>query len=411
MIKDKKLTKNFIWNTIGSTFNAFNSVFILIFITRINGLEDAGTFSIAFATASILYVFAIYSGRNCQITNIKEDIKDNDYIIGRSITCIITIILMFLYIAVSHYENSKVYILVSLCLWKILEAFSDALYGTLQKYEQLYKAGISLSIKSLIGILLFLIIDILTFNLKLSFTFLYLTNFIVIVLYDIPNTKRLTSGRYEIKNIISIYKNEFWLFANTALIMYMLNVPKYIIEKYLTADIQAIFAIILMPASIITLFAQFILAPIISKITYAYKEKNIKKMKKISIKTTTLILGFGFLATLIGYLIGIPVLNIIYSQNLNPYKMNFVIILLAYILYGIAYVNTITLTVFRKLKEQFVVHIIAAFLINIFSHILIRNFGIGGASVTYLIIMMIYYILLSAITKYNYIKEERKINK
>ena len=65
---------------------------------------------------------------------------------------------------------------------------------------------------------------------------------------------------------------EFWIFCNTLLIMYILNVPKYIIEDYLTDDIQAIFAIILMPASIIPLFSQFVMAPIINKIT-SYKTR------------------------------------------------------------------------------------------------------------------------------------------
>ena len=129
MIRDKKFTKNFIWNTIGSVFNAFNSLFILILITRINGLESAGIFSITFATASILYVLAIYSGRNCHITDIKGEITDKEYIVARIITCVTTILIMFIYITLTRYDSLKVYILIALCIWKILEAFSDVLYA------------------------------------------------------------------------------------------------------------------------------------------------------------------------------------------------------------------------------------------------------------------------------------------
>ena len=34
------LKKNVIWNTLGLTFNSFNSLFFLIIINRINGIDD-----------------------------------------------------------------------------------------------------------------------------------------------------------------------------------------------------------------------------------------------------------------------------------------------------------------------------------------------------------------------------------
>lgn len=409
MIKDKKLAKNFIWNTIGSTLNAFNSLFILVSITRINGLNSAGIFSIAFATASILNVLAIYSGRNCHITDIKGETTDKEYIVARIITCIATILIMIGHVCVNGYDNAKNYILVSLCLWKILEAFSDVFYAILQKNEELYKAGISLTLKSIIAVGGFIIIDAITNNLNFAFTFLYVATFIIIVLYDMPNIIKLVKNnrKVDFKKVTTIYKKEFWVFGNTLLTMYILNAPKYVIEQYLTDDIQAIFAIILMPASIIPLFSQFVMAPIINKIKNSYKEENITEMKKIDNRATLAIFGFGILATGIGYFIGIPVLNIIYNQKLDAYRINLVIILLAYILYAMAYVKTIILTTLRKLKEQFYIHVISALLITILSILLIKNFEINGASVVYLLVMAIYYILsYLANQKLNYRKTD-----
>lgn len=408
MIKDRKLKKNFIWNTVGSTLNAFNSLFILVTITRINGLNSAGSFSIAFATASILYVLAIYSGRNCHITDIKGETTDKEYIIARIITCFFTIVIMIGYALLKTYYNSNIYILISLCIWKILEAISDVFYAILQKNEELYKAGISLTLKSIICVGCFILIDVITNNLNLAFTVLYILTFLIIALFDIPNVAKFIRNekKEDFKNILNIYKREFWIFGNTILVMYILNAPKYIIEYYLANDIQAIFAIILMPASIIPLFSQFVMAPIINKIANLYKIKDIEAMEKIDNKITLSILGFGIFASIIGYLIGIPVLNIIYNQNLDAYKTNLIILLLAYTLYAMAYVKTIILTTFRKLKEQFYLHIISTALIIILSTILIRNFGVDGASFACLILMSIYYIMIFFITEYNYKKKE-----
>lgn len=46
------LRKNFTWNLVGSTAWAFVSLFYMMIVTRINGIDDAGIFSFAFSTAS-----------------------------------------------------------------------------------------------------------------------------------------------------------------------------------------------------------------------------------------------------------------------------------------------------------------------------------------------------------------------
>ena len=78
-IGDINLEKNnfkkcFIWNLLGTGFNAFNSLFFLIIVTRINGLENAGIFTIAFSTACILYAVGLYSGRIYQVTEQNKTI-------------------------------------------------------------------------------------------------------------------------------------------------------------------------------------------------------------------------------------------------------------------------------------------------------------------------------------------------
>ena len=94
MTQEKKIfLKNFIWNVLGTGLNAFNSLFFLIIVTRINGLNDAGIFSIAYSTALILYTIGLYSGRLCQVTDIENKVKDKDYIVNRLITCVLMIII------------------------------------------------------------------------------------------------------------------------------------------------------------------------------------------------------------------------------------------------------------------------------------------------------------------------------
>ena len=132
---------NFIWNIIGTTTNALNSLFFMIAITRINGLEDAGIFTIAFSTACILYMIGIYAGRIYQVTENNDKISDTDYIVNRLISSGAVIIIVILFVIFKGYNLYKSTIFVALSTYKALEAISEVFYGILQKNDLLNIVG------------------------------------------------------------------------------------------------------------------------------------------------------------------------------------------------------------------------------------------------------------------------------
>lgn len=215
MIKDKRFVRNFIWNMLGSGLASFNSLFFMMAITRINGLEAAGVFSITFATASIFYTFALYSGRGCHTTDIERKIKDKDYIVSRMITCILTFIGILVFAQVLDYNNDKKIILVLLSLWRIIEAFCDVLYGVMQKNGELHKVGISLLVKGILGLFFFILVDSITKNLIYSCTVLVLISISVMVCYDIRQAKKYIKKEEKATahNIKAIYRLRIFYFC------------------------------------------------------------------------------------------------------------------------------------------------------------------------------------------------------
>lgn len=92
-IEKKKFAKDFLWNSIGTGLNSFNSLFFMIIITRINGQIEAGIYSIGVAIALIIFTIALYSGRLCQVTDIENKITDKEYIVNRTITSLFALLL------------------------------------------------------------------------------------------------------------------------------------------------------------------------------------------------------------------------------------------------------------------------------------------------------------------------------
>lgn len=402
--ENKKFAKDFIWNTLGTGLNSFNSLFYLIIVTRINGMNDAGIFSIAYSTALILYTIGLYSGRLCQVTDTENKVKDKDYILNRTITCILMIILGAGFLVIKQYPAYKTTIFILLCIFKATEAFAEIIYGIMQKNELLYRVGQSLTIKSLIGIILFLIIDLSTHDLVLACISMIIVNISTIIFFDfilISNKLIDKVSKVNFSNVLTIFKSEFFVFANSFLGIYVLNSPKYAIDSYLTEELQAIYGYIVMPGTVMVLFAQFVVLPFLNKLKELYAVRDFKSFKAIVRKVKVCVLAFGIFAVLSAFLLGPEVLGIIYGENLKEYRLDLTLIIGAYIFYSISYVNLVVLTTMRTTFLQFIVYIITAIIALIGSNLFVQNFGVHGGAIscaTTLVLQFVMYTILTIVT-------------
>lgn len=411
----KAFLKNFIWNSLGTGINSFNSLFFLIIVTRVNDIQTAGIFSIAYATATILYTLAMYSGRLCQVTDIENKIKDKDYIANRALTCIIMLLGATGFLLIKQYTSFKTTIFALLAIFKGLEAFSDILYGVMQKNDILYKSGQSLTLKGFIGIILFLIVDLITRDLRLACLSVIIVNLAILIIYDyFMITRKLIDKNTKVnsKNVISILKSEFFVFVNSFAGIYILNAPKYAIDSYLTEDIQAIYGYIMMPATVMTLFTQFIVMPFLGKLKDMYENKELKQIEQVTFKIKLVVIAFGGFAVLAAFLLGPEFLGLIYGLNLKAYRMNLCVIIASYIFYAISYINLVTLTTIRHTFVQFVIYIISMIIACVGSNVLVGvlNLGINGATFSCTITLAIQFIMYTIVTKIIMHKEYKNLN-
>lgn len=394
MEKEKQFKNNFLWNIIGTSFNAFNSLFFMIIVTRVNGTNDAGIFTLAFSTACILYIIGVYAGRIFQVTE-KENINDKEYIVNRIITVLLMIVISVLFVTIKRYDIYKSSIFVIICAYKALEAFSEVLFGILQKNELLDKVGKSFFIKSIISLIAFLVIDIMAKNVILASLMIVLANLIVIILYDVKNVLKVINKeeKVEIKNALRIFKTGFFVFAISFLGIYIMNAPKYAIDDYLNENLQAIYGIIVMPATVVGLFGQFIIHPYLNRVVELYNKNKIKDIINIVKKLVLIIAVLGGICIIGAYLLGIPVLQLIYGIQLAEYKINLVVIILASTLSVIGVIYSSILTTIRKTVVQFIIYCIVTVLAIISSYLLTKSFEINGATAAYFIIMAAQFIL------------------
>ena len=84
----ENIKKNIIWNTFGSIFYCACQWLITIVVVHLSSYEAAGYLSIAMTTSSSFSAISLFSMRNYQISDVRGEYTDNEYVGSRIFTCI-----------------------------------------------------------------------------------------------------------------------------------------------------------------------------------------------------------------------------------------------------------------------------------------------------------------------------------
>lgn len=406
---EQNFKKNFIWNMFGMTFNSFNSLFYMIIITRINGTNDAGIFTLAFSIACLVFYIGTYAGRVYQVTDSSKIVSTSDYVVHRLIAFGILIITSFVYSLIMGYSNQKLIIVLLLCLLKGLEALSDVFYGILQKNDYLYKAGFSLTIKSLLSITVFFVTDIASHNVVLSILSMILVWGLMLFFYDIPSSYRIEKFNWNVnkENIFFLFKDGFFVFLINFFSVYIVNAPKYAADGVLTNSMQAVFGIVLMPATLVSLAVQYLIQPYLKKMAIYYERGDINSFNKIIMKLFLFTVVFGIVCLVGAYILGIPVLSLVYGINLIEYRIQLEIIILGAIFYSLSIILSAAMITTRYTFIQFLIYVLTAIIGFVLSNFFISIFKLNGAVLSYILIMLTQFTLY--ISSYIYLNKTKKI--
>lgn len=150
--------KDSLFNTIG-TFAYLGALWLMsVLSVRLGSFETAGYFSLAMTASNIYIAIASYTVRLYYAADIQGEFSDRQYFLMRGITTTISFILCVVVSLLSSYSTYALTIVLVFYVFKVFEMMSDILYGAMQRQGKLYIAGISMVIKSVIVLGLFILI-------------------------------------------------------------------------------------------------------------------------------------------------------------------------------------------------------------------------------------------------------------
>lgn len=393
--------KDYIWNSIGSFLQSAISPILLIVITRLNGVGDSGLFSFAMSLSVVFWAISLWGGRTYQVSDVKKEFSSGDYIVVRFISSLIVAVFSISFCILSGYDLIKTELIMVLVSFKILESIADSIYGVLQIHNKLYIVGISLTMKSVFGFMIFAIVDILTKNIVYGALSIFIVNIAVVIFYDIPLMKHVESVGLTKKNIMQagkIMKKTAEVFVVVFLTMFSLNIPRYFLDKY-HYDQIGYFGIMAMPITLLTLFISFVLQPNVVNLSELLKKKKIKEFTKIVSKIDFITFTLGILFVVSSYLIGVWVLNTVFGIDINNFRIDLTIMVIGAVANAFVSIYVNLLIILRRFKGQFYTLLVTNILAVILSIYLIDRLAMLGSVLVFMTISFLQAIILLFIYK------------
>lgn len=395
------------WNAINAIISALQSPIIMMVMTRTNGVDDAGIFSIAFAIATLMLYVGLYGLRRFQSSDLNEKYTFGEYHGMRILSCSVMLFASLIYccysVCFSSYSFEKAAVVFMLCIAKCCQAYSDVYHGSMQQKGRLDVATKSSSVRYTAELVAYVLLLIVTGNLIIS-TAAYMISSILFLLLTSVNAGRdygYYRPEFNWKNIRMLIIEGFPLFVSLFLNMYISNAPKYAIDAYLTDQVQAIYNMIFMPAFMVMLISNFIFNPILTTYAELWLAKSSEKLaalRKHIRKQSLIVAGLTVLGLAVAFTIAIPILSFIFGVDLGDYRNELCVVMIGGGALAYATYFSTVITVIRLQKTLLVCYGAVTVMAKLLSRFFVLNYGIMGAASMYAVLMVLLAAMLCVIT-------------
>jgi len=396
----KNLKENFIWNSIGSLIYLFLQWILTVVVVRVLNYEAAGSYSLATSAATMFHALALYSIRNFQVSDTKDEYTSGVYIFHRFLTCGIAFIFCILSNTVQGYTAEQLLCIVFYMLFKLSESFVDVYHGIDQKALRMDIIGKSYIIRGCLTAIVFCLVLVITKDLNLAILLMGAASILVIIVYDRPSANRFQSTNPEINwgQILSLFKKGFWLFLCTFLSNMIFVIPKYMLESYWGKEFLGIYSSIATPTIVVQVAATLVFNPLITVFAYYHDNKDWGKFWKALIKTCGAIIGIGAISVIGAALFGEWGLRLLFGESIVPYTYLLVPIVITTLLTAVARLFYMILTVIRDYRGLAISGFIAVVACVAIGPLLVGRYDMSGTNYSMmipLIIQIIFMILYS----------------
>ena len=400
-MESKVKKRDYFWNSLGVFSQTITSPILLIVVSRTHGEAGVAIFTLLFSYSIMLWAFNLWGGRTYQVSDLKGEFSLSGYLVVRLLLGIASLVLAIIISIISGFDLYTLILLVMLTLFKTIEAVAETLFGVLQTNNQLFMAGKSLFLKSILGVGLFVLVDILTNSLLLATIAIMMINLFLLICYDYFSVRKWVN--YHLKRIYTYVPEAYAIMKKTGLVCIVsaitavtINIPRVFLFIF-HDDELARFGIIAQGVTVASLVIAFIIQPRIlglSKELITNRYEHFSKSVNWLIFITAIM---GVLITIGTAFIGAPVLYLIFRIDLSGHWIALITMIIGGIMNAFVLLLFNVLTIMREMMKLFITLIVTNVILILMCIWMVSYWALLGASLAYLICMCVQAIIVFVI--------------
>lgn len=407
--------RNILWNMVGSFLYAFASMVLTIAVVQIAGEDAGGIFTFAFTTfGQHMFMMAYFGIRPFQITDTGNRYTFGDYLGLRLITCGAALLAGFVYVFINGYSFEKAAAVFLMVVYKVIDALADTYEAEFQRGGRLYLTGKSNAFRTILSVSVFLTSLAVTKELVTASLWAVAAQTAGFLIFDVLVIRKLPNVEWksEAGKKFRLFKDNTLLFFSAVLDFYVFSASKYAIESCMADKDMAVYGAIFMPTSVINLVAGFVIRPYLTKLSLEWELEHVRKFVKLIGRLAAVIAALTVLAVGGAWLLGIPVLSLLYPNlkyALSECRTALVLIIIGGALNAFMSLFYYSLIIMKKQRFIFGVYGLVGITAVMISAPFVRRGGLFGGALSYVFLMGMLMVLFGAVTAFGIFGKVRKI--
>ena len=226
------------------------------------------------------------------------------------------------YVFLTDGDPVKKQFMMLMCIYKMLDAVYDLFASMFQQHGRIAFSGMVSTMRVSLVLVGFTVTLLMTKNLVAAGVVMVLVSLGVLLTFNMSKWRTFDDVpiRWQFSHAAEILRACFPLFISVFVMLYISNAPKYAIDRYCTDVVQNRYNILFMPAFVINLFSQFVLRPMLTPMAQMWNQGKSKAFRGNVIRMLLAISALTILGVAGAWLLGIPLLELVYGVPLAAEK-------------------------------------------------------------------------------------------
>lgn len=315
------LQSGIFWNIMGSGMMAANTVILTMLVGHFADLNAVGLFGLSLTTAQVLYSLALFGANDLQMTDYQHRYQFRHYFGVKAFSTVLAILACMLVIRVLGFAEAAKSFTVLLTGFMLVNSLAE-LYQSL--FFQCYRidlSGKALFFRFFLSTVAFLAALLSGRTILSACIWMLCVDIAATAWWILRYAKEYRDTGYmpEINGTMRLVREALPLCLSVLSSLLVINGPKYLINAWLSDEVQGVYNILFMPTYAISLLSQFIFKPYLYRYSQTLQGER-TAFRKLLLFHTALIGACALCGGIGMWLLGTPLLRILFGQDLRAYR-------------------------------------------------------------------------------------------